>query len=68
VDDRAWTEIRDGLRDEGHRWLEALASPRDVSRVELSGMIGSIAHLAYHLGAMRQIATNARGPRDGTFR
>jgi len=67
VDDEEWDEIRGGLRDEAHRWLRALGSPRDVSRVELSGMIGSIAHLAYHLGAMRQIATNARGPKEGTF-
>ena len=67
VDDEEWDEIRGGLRDEAHRWLRALGSPRNVSRVELSGMIGSIAHLAYHLGAMRQIATNARGPKDGTF-
>ena len=67
VDDEEWDEIRGGLRDETHRWLRALGLPRDVSRVELSGMIGSIAHLAYHLGAMRQIATNARGPKEGTF-
>jgi hypothetical protein len=67
VDDEEWDEIRGGLRDEAHRWLRVLGSPRDVSPVELSGMIGSIAHLAYHLGAMRQIATNARGPKDGTF-
>lgn len=67
VNDREWTEIRDGLRDETHRWLDVLSSPRDVSTVELSGMIASIAHLAYHLGAMRQIATSARGPREGTF-
>jgi hypothetical protein len=30
-------------------------------------MIGSIGHLAYHLGAIRQIGRAARGPRDGTF-
>ena len=29
--------------------------PRDVDEIELNGMIGSIAHLAYHLGAIRQI-------------
>jgi hypothetical protein len=27
-------------------------------------MIGSIAHLAYHLGAIRQIDAAARGPAD----
>jgi hypothetical protein len=67
VDDGEWTEIRGGLRDEAHRWLDALGTPRDVSNVELSGMIASIAHIAYHLGAIRQIASSARGPKEGTF-
>ena len=67
VDERAWGEIRAGLRDEAHRWLQALGSPRDVTTVELNGMIGSIAHLAYHVGAIRQISASARGPREGTF-
>jgi hypothetical protein len=67
VDAAAWTEIRDGLRDEAHRWRNALKSPRDVAEVELAGMIGSIAHLAYHLGAIRQIHKDARGPKEGTF-
>lgn len=35
--------------------------------IELTGMIGSIAHLAYHLGAIRQIDKQTRGPREGTF-
>jgi hypothetical protein len=67
VDDAEWNEIRAGLRDEAHRWLSALGLPRDVASAELSGMIASIAHLAYHLGAIRQIASLARGPREGTF-
>ena len=67
VNDAQWAEIRAGLTDEAHRWLEALGSPRDVSAVELSGMVASIVHLAYHVGAMRQIAASARGPREGTF-
>ena len=67
VDEGRWSEIRNGLRDEAHRWLQVLASPREVTPVELSGMIGSIAHFAYHLGAMRQIAASARGPRDDSF-
>jgi hypothetical protein len=33
----------------------------------LTGMIASIAHLAYHLGAIRQINKDARGPKEGTF-
>lgn len=62
-----WHEIRSGLRDEAHRWLKVLNSPREVSDAELPGMIASIAHLAYHLGAIRQIAREARGPKEGTF-
>ena len=67
VDDAEWLSIREGLALEASRWQEALGSARQVSAVELSGMIGSIAHLAYHLGATRQIAKAARGPKDGTF-
>ena len=67
VDERAWAEIRERLRDAAHRWLRALAAPRRAHAVELNGMIGSIAHLAYHLGAIRQISAEARGPREGTF-
>ena len=67
VDAPEWQEIRNGLRDEAARWLMALGAPRDVSEMELTGMIASIAHLAYHLAAIRQIAKDARGPREGTF-
>ena len=68
VDSKQWDEIRRGLRDETQRWLAALGSRREAAMVELCGMIGSIAHLAYHLGAIRQIDTSARGPKEGTFK
>jgi len=67
VDDGAWNEIRAGLAAETQAWLRALGTARSVTDDELSGMIGSIAHLAYHLGAIRQIAKPARGPKEGTF-
>jgi len=67
VDDQEWRSIREGLEEETSRWREALGARREVSAVQLAGMIGSIAHLAYHLGAIRQIATTARGPKEGTF-
>jgi hypothetical protein len=68
VDAGQWEEIRNGLREEARQWLDALAAPRKISVVELSGMIGSVAHLAYHLGAIRQIEKSARGPKEGTFK
>ena len=67
ADDTRWQDIRNGLRDETRHWMEALDSPRDISQIELTGMISSIAHLAYHLGAIRQINKDTRGPREGTF-
>ena len=67
VDDAPWSEIRAGLGAEARRWLGALGTPREVHRIEYAGMISSIAHVAYHLGAMRQIAKGARGPKEGTF-
>lgn len=30
--------------------------------MELNGVIASIAHLAYHVGAIRQIDLSAKGP------
>ena len=67
VDATEWEAIRTGLGDEAHRWLHTLNSPREATEVELTGMAASIAHLAYHLGAIRQINKDARGPREGTF-
>jgi len=67
VDDAAWQEIRTGLAAETRQWQTTLETPRDVRGIELAGMIGSIAHLAYHLGAIRQIDKSTRGPREGTF-
>ena len=67
VDEAAWEEIRNGLRHEAESWLTTLKTPRQVSSLELTGMISSIGHLAYHLGAIRQISKAMRGPREGTF-
>jgi hypothetical protein len=67
VDDAAWQEIRSGLRGETQRWMEILKTPREAAGIELSGLISSIGHFAYHMGAIRQINKAARGPREGTF-
>lgn len=67
VNEAEWETTRTALRAEVDPWLEVLRTPRENSWVELTGMMSSIAHLAYHLGAIRQIARGARGPREGTF-
>jgi hypothetical protein len=65
VTEGQWQTLRAGLRAEADRWLNALRTPRDVQEVELNGMVGSVAHLAYHLGAIRQIDRSVRGPAEG---
>ena len=67
VDETAWADIRYGLLEEARRWVDVLRTPREVAAVELTGMMASIVHLAYHLGAIRQIHKSVRGPRQGTF-
>ena len=63
VTDEEWQRLRRRLADESHKWLTAIKQPRELEEVELSGMIGSIAHLAYHLGAIRQMDRRICGPK-----
>jgi hypothetical protein len=65
VSDAEWRQRLADVRAEATRWLTVVREPREVNDIELSGMIGSIAHLAYHLGAIRQINQAARGPVEG---
>src|ERR1041385_4308704 len=62
VSEPAWRRLRDQLRAEIHRWLQTVRTPRDVTDIELNGMVGSVVHLAYHMGAIRQMNSAARGP------
>jgi hypothetical protein len=66
VNDDEWRTRRSALRDEALAWREALQTRREVSDVELPAVIGSVAHTAYHLGALRQMQPSLRGPRDAT--
>ena len=65
VSEPEWRQRIADLRAEAARWLGAVRTPRQVDEIELNGMIGSIAHLAYHLGAIRQIKQATRGPVEG---
>jgi hypothetical protein len=66
VSEDEWQRLCAQLRMEAARWLTALRTPREVQEIELNGMVGSIAHLAYHLGAIRQIDKTLRGPTEGS--
>ncbi len=62
VSDEEWQRLRSELGNEAHRWLEKLAAPREVTQQELDGIVSGIVHLAYHMGAIRQMNRSARGP------
>jgi hypothetical protein len=62
VSEAEWRTLRDDLRREAESWRAALAEPREVSDSAAHWMVGTVAHTAYHLGAIRQIDRAARGP------
>ena len=64
VTDAEWRERRDALAREARAWLAGFDTRTEWDPVVLAGTIGSIAHLTYHLGAIRQLAANAVGPPD----
>ncbi len=64
VTDQEWATLRQRLRDEANRWLTAIRQLRPLSDLELTRMLASVAHLAYHLGAIRQIDRSTRGPSE----
>jgi hypothetical protein len=62
VSDAEWRSLRDELRREAARWAEVLVTPQVANAIGVGWMTGSVAHLAYHLGAIRQIDRATRGP------
>jgi hypothetical protein len=57
-----WKDLRDALAREARDWLRAVRQPRQMDQVALMGMLSSVVHLAYHLGAIRQINAATAGP------
>jgi hypothetical protein len=62
VTETEWRVVREELRREATAWIDALRKHREVSDVEAGWMLGSVGHIAYHLGAIRQIDRATRGP------
>jgi hypothetical protein len=62
VSEEEWASRREALRREAYAWREALERRRDLTDFELTGVVASVAHLAYHLGAIRQLDRSTRGP------
>jgi hypothetical protein len=62
VSEAEWKTLRNNLRRETESWLSVIATPRELDEREAGWFIGTIAHFAYHVGAIRQIDRAARGP------
>jgi hypothetical protein len=63
VSDEEWGELRKRLRAEIEEWSAAIQQPRDLSDADLTGVLASVVHLAYHVGAIRQMDRAIRGPK-----
>ena len=63
VSEEQWRALRTGLRREADAWADALQRPRAWDEAATTIAMGSVAHLAYHLGAIRQVVRAAAGPR-----
>lgn len=59
VDAAGWRELVQRLRAASEHWKRGIAKPRAWDEVAASGAISSVAHTAYHLGAIRQILAAA---------
>ena len=60
VDEVEWDALRTAVRQSYLDSLQCLAASRDWTQVQIGMAIGLVAHTAYHLGAIRQIAKAAK--------
>ena len=63
VSDEEWRELRQRLRAQIDQWSTAIRQPRDLTDADLTGVVASVVHLAYHVGAMRQMDRSLQGPK-----
>ena len=62
VSDSEWASRRETLRREAYAWREAIQRRADMTEEELTTIVAGVVHLAYHLGAIRQIDRVIVGP------
>jgi hypothetical protein len=56
VNEDEWRALRQALADEAQEWVGRLETPRrEWDEMTLSGFLSSVAHTAYHMGAIRQL-------------
>lgn len=60
VNEAEWNALRDTVRHAYENTLRCVAEVQDWSEMQVGMAIGMVAHTAYHLGAIRQIAKAAK--------
>lgn len=55
LDEEQWSGIKARLRERSAFWIDHLGKPREWDTISLTGATASLPHIAYHLGAIRQI-------------
>ncbi|HET7233000.1 MAG TPA: DinB family protein [Longimicrobium sp.] len=61
VDEAAWAELRAGLRQEYAAFRRAIDEVHEWEESRFTGLLGNLAHAAYHLGAVKQMVLEMRG-------
>ena len=59
--DAAWAELRAGIRQEYGAFRRALDEAGELDFLAFAGVLGAVAHAAYHLGAVKQMVLELRG-------
>ncbi len=62
VSEAEWQQLRERLAAQLHTWRDVLGELSPDVQLHVTGAIASIVHLAYHLGAIRQIDRALAGP------
>lgn len=62
VDENTWSRFKIELQNEYTTLLENINSLTSLDEQSLNGILGSLAHSAYHLGAIRQMAKTVKVP------
>ncbi len=60
LDDAAWRRLQQQLRGDYDALRKAISNHASASAESIGGAVGSVAHAAYHLGAIRQKAALSR--------
>jgi hypothetical protein len=61
VDQEHWSRLRAALDNEARTWMTS-GAPRVLDEGSVTEALSSLVHLAYHLGAIRQLVQGASGP------